>query len=197
MRYLSPGNNGKGGFTLIELLITASIVAFISLAIYSTLDNGVKIWRRASASIPEEDYALFFDKFGRELRNTLKFSPVSFFGSRERLEFPSLVRFGEAGVDAPGKIIYDYDPQKGALQKWRLDISDSYSGREGAPEEALRGVRALNFRYYYYDKESKELLWSDDWPGKDPPLAVRLELEFTGDGQDSVIAKTVSIPVAG
>lgn len=193
----SSRRKSRGGFTLIELLIAVSILSVISLTIYSTLNNGVKIWRRINAAIPEEDYAVFADKFGREVRNTLRFSPIRFFGNRERMEFPSPVRFDELGIETAGKVIYAYDPSKDTLYRWRLDFSEAYIDREGPPEPALEGIKSLRFRYYFYDEEKKEFMWLDEWVREGFPLAVRLEFEFNGGREEGGITKTVSIPVSG
>jgi len=187
----------RGGFTFVELLIAVSILSVISLTVYSTLNNGVKIWRRINTAIPEEDYAVFSDKFGREVRNTLRFSSMRFFGNKDRIEFPSPVRFNELGMETVGKVIYAYDPSKDTLYKWRLDFSQAYTDREGDPESALKGIKSLRFGYYFYDEEKKKFIWLDEWMKEGLPLAVRVELEFDGGKGERGITKTVSVPVSG
>ena len=42
------------GFTLVELFLVSVILSIISLAIYSTLNNGIKIWQKINIETPGE-----------------------------------------------------------------------------------------------------------------------------------------------
>lgn len=196
MRYSVLRN--RNGFTLIELLIVISILSVVALAIYSTLNNGVKIWYRVNTVMPEEDLAVFFDKFGRDITNIMRYNSIRFFGEAERIEFASCVEFQGKGGESVGKTVYAYKPEREILYKWKLDFSDVYNGNEKAPEEALRGIASLRFRYYSYSEEKKEYLWADDWVKEALPLAVRIELEFDAGGNQTIkTVRTFSIPVSG
>lgn len=188
----------RNGFTFIELLIVISILSVVSLAIYSTLNNGIKIWHRVNTVMPEEDLAVFLDKFGRDITNILRYNPIRFFGQADRMEFASRVEFNGNGGESVGKTVYEYSPAKETLYRWKLDFSDVYNGAAKAPEEALRRIASLKFRYYFYNEEKKEYLWADDWVKEALPLAVRIELELDAGGNQAIkTARTFSIPVSG
>ena len=56
-------NKNNKGFTLIEVCLVSAMVAIISLAIYTTFANGIKIWQKAHTEILEEDVSIFFERF--------------------------------------------------------------------------------------------------------------------------------------
>lgn len=204
------------GFTLIEMLIVTAILSVVALAIYATLNNGIKIWQKVNRQLPEEDLNIFFDKFTLDIRNTFKFTGINFSGTIEKVEFPTLVNpvrdYGESGkrydvsngVNSPGlqkrtigKVIYFYDDESKIISREQKDFSQVYSDEKGAIRESLRNVRALKFQYYLYDEQKKECLWQDEWSKEGLPLAVKMELEFDDGAEIKKFTKTVAIPTSG
>jgi hypothetical protein len=95
-----------------------------------------------------------------------------------------------------GKIIYGYDPGNNILYKWGLDYSQTYSGQEGLPAQALKNIKSLKFQFLFYSEDKKEYLWADEWVKEKLPLAVRVELEFKDGSQIDKVTRTLSVPVA-
>ncbi len=187
----------KQGFTLIEMLIVTAILAVISLAIYATFNNGIKIWQRVNKPIPGEGANIFFDKFARDLRNTFKFTGLNFTGGQYRLEFVTLVNSPRLNNRTVGRVIYFYEPETKTLNRQQQDFSQIYNAEETAAQALLNNVKSLKFQYYLYNKEKKEYLWLDEWLRQDLPLAVRIELETNYGGHSDKFTKTVNIPVSG
>lgn len=207
----------KKGFTLIEMVIVTAIISVVALAIYATLNNGIKIWQKVNSQLPEEDLNIFFDKFTLDIRNTFKFTGINFSGTTDKLEFPTLVNpvrdYGQTGKRydvsngvnslrlqkrTVGKLIYTYEPQNQILNRYQVDFAGVYSGETNAgPPQSLKNVRALRFQYYFYDKERKEYLWQDEWSKEGLPLAVKVELEFDDGRETKKFIKTVGIPASG
>lgn len=199
------------GFTLIEMLIVSAILSVVALAIYATLNNGIKIWQKVNRQLPEEDLNIFFDKFALDIRNTFKFTGISFSGTIEKVEFPTLVnpvRKGglSNGVNSlrlqkrtVGKLIYAYEPQNRILNRYQVDFAGIYSGESNAsPQQSLRNVRTLKFQYYLFDEQNKVYLWQDEYVHQEGlPLAVRVELEFDDGKETKKFTKTVGIPTNG
>ena len=52
----------RSGFTLIELLIVAAMLGVVSLAIYSTFNNGLKLWQKVNKPVAGEDADIFFEQ---------------------------------------------------------------------------------------------------------------------------------------
>lgn len=185
----------NSGFSLVEMLVVMVLLSIVSLTIYTTFSNGIKIWQRMNVWLPQEDVNLVFEKFTVDIRNTFRFRPIGFSGSDERLEFPALVNSKVFSDKTVGKVIYELEPHKGLI-KIQQDYSQVYSGQVVNRVMVLSGIKSLRFEYYSYDKEKEEYFWCDNWSSGDPPLAVRLELVLEGMLEDNTFTKTVSIPTA-
>ncbi|MDB4349758.1 prepilin-type N-terminal cleavage/methylation domain-containing protein [Omnitrophica bacterium] len=194
------------GFTLVEMLVVSAIVVVISLAIYTTFNNGIKIWERANETIPEEDLNIFFDRFSSDLRNGFNFKEIEFKGNSDRLEFATLVISPRLKKRTIGQVIYFYDSAARTLKKEERDFSHIFREQEGIVKHALKNVKSLKFYYYFYDDDRKEYFWLEEWKkvkeeekekGKTTPLAVRMIVEFDDETRILEFTKTVSMPVGG
>ncbi len=197
MPYMNIKSN-KSAFTLIEMLIVTAIISVISLAIFSTFNNGIKIWQRVNNPLPGEDTAIFLNKFSRDLRRTFNFEGIEFIGEKDRVEFASLVTSRNLQITTVGKIVYSYNTSNETLDRIEKDFSQIYSGEKGSVIQVLSKITDLNFLYYYYDTEKKEFNWEDSWHKGRFPLAVRLELKINinSDGDIETYVKTVNLPVS-
>ena len=184
----------KIGITLIELLIVTALLSVVSLAMYAVFSNGMKIWQRVNQELPEENLDIFFDKFALDLRNSLKFSGLGFSGEEDRLEFATLVNSWKLKNRTVGKVIYSYDPQKEIINREQRDFSEVYNAEESTPQQLLKNVKSLKFKYYLYDGQKKEYFWEDRWLKEGMPLAVRIELELNNGTKPHKFTKTVNIP---
>ena len=189
--------NDKSSFTLIELVIVTSMMAVIALAIYTTFNNGIKIWQRANSAVLEEDLNIFFDKFGSDLRNCFNSGNIGFFGQKDTLEFATLVNSLRLQKRAIGKVTYSYDSANGSITREQLDSSGLYSGKGDPARELLKNVKSVELYYYFYANERNEYLWDDQWIAGKAPIAVRIELEIEHGNETSRYTKTVSVPVGG
>jgi type II secretory pathway pseudopilin PulG len=197
MHYMRD-NKGIFGFTFVEIIIVMILVSIISLGIFATLNNGLKIWQKASQRLLTEDLNIFFDKFRSDVKNCFKFTGINFLGSEESLELTAIVNSPNLSVSTVGKIIYLYDNADKLLQREVKDFSQIYNGQDGIVTLRLNNIKSLKFEYYYYDKKRNEYLWEKEWTGKsDLPLAIRLTLQLNTSDQDNKFIKTVSIPAGG
>ncbi|MCM8782371.1 MAG: prepilin-type N-terminal cleavage/methylation domain-containing protein [Candidatus Omnitrophica bacterium] len=183
------------GFTLLEMLIVSAILSVVALAIYASLNNGIKIWQMVNKTLPEEDLNIFFDKFSLDIRNAFKFAGINFLGTKDALEFPTLVNSPRLQKRTVGKVIYTYVPRNRMLNRYQVDFDGVYSGEtDRGLLQSLKNVTSLNFQYYFYDKERKEYLWQDEWLKGGLPLAIKVEMEFDNGRETKKFAKTVGIP---
>lgn len=185
----------NNAFTLIEMLIVTAMLSIVSLAVYATFNNGIKIWQKINQEIPAEDMDIFFEKFTSDLKNSLKISSIDFYGQEDRFELPTLVNSRKLGITV-GRVRYRFDYAKGEITRQKMDYSDIYNGGMGIEEALLRNVKSLKFQYYIYDSEKQKYLWQDEQIKQGLPLALRIELELKNNDQTNKFTKTVSIPVS-
>lgn len=187
----------KSGFTLIELLLVVSMLAIVSLSIYATFNNGIKIWQKINRTLPEEDLVILFDKFTSDLNNSLNFDSIKFLGTEGKVELATLVNSPRLQVRTVGKVIYSYDSEAETISREQRDFSHIHSNGEGPVTDTIKNVKFFKFKYYIYDLEKKQYLWQDEWLKEGLPLAVRIELEIEDGSQINKFTRTVSIPISG
>lgn len=188
----------RSGFTLIELLIVTSMLAVVSLAIYATFNNGLKIWQKVNRPLVSADMDIFLDKWTGDLKNSMRSKSFSLRGNSSHLEIPTLVNSAGLGARTVGEAVYSYDPQSKAVSRQQSDVSQLYTRQAVSSIPVLTGLGSLKFEYYYYDKLKKEYLWREEWRGEEGlPLAVKVEFGYDDPARSGVFTKTVSIPVGG
>ncbi|MBU2221413.1 MAG: prepilin-type N-terminal cleavage/methylation domain-containing protein, partial [Candidatus Omnitrophica bacterium] len=151
------------GFTLIELLMVVSMLSVISLAIFSTFNNGIKIWQKVNKQSDREDINIFLDKFVSDLRNTLSFTGISFIGTENKISFPRIVNSKNLVVNTVGRIIYSYDDGARLIFRQQQDFSQVATDKESFNQRVLGNVTSFRFQYYHYDTDKKEYLWLKEW----------------------------------
>lgn len=194
MRYFRRKSKG---FTFIEMLIVTVMMSIISLAIYNTLNNGLKIWQRTNKQFLEQDLFILLDKFSVDATNAFAFGNIGFIGAEDKLEFATVVnsqRFKARGV---GKVFYLYNRESQTLSRQEQDFSQVYSSQENENPETVKNIKSLQFQYYFYDPQRQNYVWDYSWTGANLPIAIRIEFEFGEDENTRKFVKTVSIPVGG
>jgi hypothetical protein len=172
------------------------LLAFVSMAIYAILNNGLKIYKRVIQDVPQEQLAIFFDKFSYDVRNAIVFSDLVFSGTYDGFETAAFVNSPTLRITSPGKVGYFFDRGSGVIYRQQRDISQLYLKEEGRTVVMLSNVKDARFSYYFYDKEIKDYVWDYTWAGQELPRAVRLEIQWDDGRQVSEFTRTVSIPVS-
>ena len=184
------------GLTLVEMLIVSMVLGVISIAINSTLNSGVRVWRKINQELPQEAINIFFDKFTTDLHNTFVSANIKFAGDDEQLELPTLVTSRRFSGRLPGKVIYAYDKGKSELFRQIRDYSDVYSDKQGPIQSVIKNIHSLKFTYYFFETERKYYTWVDIWKKEWLPQAVRVELEIKDADKIKQFTRTVSIPLS-
>lgn len=182
------------GFTLVELMLVTLMLAVVSLAIYSTLNNGIKIWQKINRQMPEEDLNIFFDKYISDLKASFKIAGLGFSGKEEGMEFATLIDSPQLQMRTVGQAHYFYDDSSKTLSREQRDYSQIYKGESRGLQPMISDLKSCKFSYFFYDKETKEYVWKKEWSREDLPLAVRVTLDFDRDNQTVTYVKTVNIP---
>lgn len=201
----------KRGLTFVEVLITCFMVALIGIAVYSCLINGLKAWARVQQKLPEEDVAIFFDKFFNDVSNSFQYPRMGFIGNQTSFGFPAIIIQSEQSgqnADVPnravGRCAYNFNAAQGCLEKAQETYSDFSENKAPHFFCILSDVEAFVFSYYFYDNEKEEFAWSSEWPppeGKpqdaNMPLACRAQITLGYGKKTYGYTKVVSLPLAG
>ncbi|MCX5694078.1 MAG: prepilin-type N-terminal cleavage/methylation domain-containing protein [Candidatus Omnitrophica bacterium] len=185
------------GFSLVELLVVTAMLGIISLAIFSTFNNGFKVWQKINKPLAEEDLGIFFDKLAQDLSNCVKSSSILFTGDASSFGVPTLVNSSRLKVNSLGLVVYSYDQQSGLLYREQKDFSQLYNHQDASPVVLLKNISFLKFEYYYFDKQEQKYVWKEEWSGAGLPLAVRVGLNLNDSSETDKIIRTINIPISG
>ena len=183
------------GFTLVEVLIVTIILAIISLAIFSTFSNGLKIYNRINSEVTMADTVIFCDRFGQDLRNSFNFTLIKFSGKPEELEFASIINSPRMQKRSISRVKYAWDPSSEKIQRFTSDYSGVYSQEEASARHSLDKVKSCALSYYYFDNQTRDFIWAEEWNKEGLPVAVRMELEFK-DKPEVKFTRSFGIPIA-
>src|SRR4030042_1658061 len=189
---------GRRGFTFVEIMIVTTLIGVVSLAIYSSLSQGIKIWQRVNSVVADEDINIFFEKLGRDLRNSFEYNKIKFIGERDRLTFATLVASNstQPGLNFnAGEVSYFFDKNSQSLMRVQNNISQIYEEQDVAKDTLLSPVGSLNFQYYFYDAQEEKYLWQEEWMEGHLPRAVKIEFEFNPGGSARQFVRIARIPI--
>jgi type II secretory pathway component PulJ len=196
-------NNARAikSFTLTEMLLVVSLIAMVSLALYHSIANGLKIWDRSQRFRVEEDIAFFLDKLGVDVHNTFAYSSIPWEGKENEISFPTIVRTlkdkhissGRIDyVEQIGKVEYLFDKINFALYRRQANYGQAVKKRFGPWQVLAHPVRSVRFSYLskgedngVWERDTQEIL----------PTAVRVDIELVEDsGEIRRITRLISIP---
>ena len=202
MKKFKKINISHQAFTFVEMLLVVSMIAIISIALFNTFLNGMKIWDRGYRDITEEDVSLFFEKFVTDLRNSVDYSLLPFEGKGDRISFATLERTkkdarkskGSVGyVNEVGRVEYYFDSVKKALFRRQANYSQSLKKRFSNTRLLIPNVTSQRFQYAHNDNGDYIF---EDFAEEFIPSIVSVTIEF-GSTMPRKMQKLVAIPVGG
>ena len=197
----------RKAFTLVESILVVSLIAVVGVAVYHALANGLDVWKRSRAFSSDEDVAIFFDKFERDLHNAFRYRTLPFKGEAKSITFPTIVHVPvdpkhptwnrEEYVDLMGVVEYSYDAAQESLYRRQANYGQATQGKFEEARPLAGRIHSLSFRYYYPSpgEEKGELV--DEYEGELPSAVyVALEMQETTGGS-RIFTRLVNIPSAG
>lgn len=190
------GQKSRRAFTLVELLIASAIFALVSVAVYSTFNSGMNVWRRVKeVNIEQRKIVLKLEKLAREIRQTFKYENIGFAGDKEKIYFAQVLDSELV------RITYSFDKDKKTLSRGVNSLEEILEEKEDKEKKLepeytayLSNIADLSFSYFYFDTEENAHLWKEEWKEEEGlPLAIKLEIE-TQDEKN--YAETIFIPVS-
>ncbi len=183
------------GFTLVEMLLVAAILSVLGLTLGAAVNNGVNIWNTINGVSFDGDIAIFFDKIAFDIRNTMDYQGIDFYGEKELLSLPVFV-IASDGKPLPGRRTYRMGKKGSTIERKEEDFYQLYEEKGSAYKTVLDNIEHCEFIYYVYDKDMKEYLWVEEIK-ETKPVAVRVKAGIKDNaGKVHVYTRTIDIPVA-
>lgn len=190
----------KKGFTLVEMVLVTSLIAVISLALFHSLVNGLKVWEISMVYNGEEDASIFFDKISQDLRNATDYSLIKFDGSEDKLSFATIVKTVDSRatpqteyISQIGKVEYEFDKLHNTLLRRQGNYGQAISGEFDPARPLFEAVKFVKFSYYLIDAD--RMVMKDRVPDGQWPVAVIVEIGFAAPGEQlNTMSKVISIP---
>ena len=189
-------------FTLIEILLVLSLLSMISIAVFRTLANGLKIWDKRSKSAMQEDVLIFFEKINVDLQNTVTYSKIPFEGKRQRISFASVIKIPvderirsekDEYTDQIGRVEYDFDKSQKALYRRQANYSQALKNKFGPKRLLVQGLSSVEF-VYGYKKGNSYFLFEEAQEGGIPAM-IRVKLHFLDGHEEKDTMRFMVIPV--
>jgi prepilin-type N-terminal cleavage/methylation domain-containing protein len=192
------------GVTLIEVLIAVSIVGFLGGVLYTTLAQGIRIWRLANRENPKLNFIFLLEKMNSDVRNSFAYSEMTFSGSPDSFEFytapPSFDTQPAESIKKPVLVRYYFDRNNRAINKTEKEFStgtNSVLTSSENDELVADRISECQFEYYFYDKMSKSYYWKNSWHEPCFPYGIRLKLDYGDSTKARNLTRIISVPIGG
>ena len=176
------------GFTLVEILVALTLLAVVSLILYSSLHFGVLAWDRgATHSRAAEEVSLAQLLLQREISNAYPLfivgdathKKIDFGGRQTRLNFlaPAPALFGAAGMV---RFTVSQEPD-GATERLVVSVRQELANDNEPPlaESLISNLRSVEFSYYGSDGETAAPQWVNEWVDRmQLPQLIRIRVRF-------------------
>ena len=151
----------RNAFTLVEVLLVSSLIAVLSLAVFRSFGNGLKLWARADHLNRDAEVGIFLDKMAEDLRSTVAISNIPFKGISTEIAFPAVVmtqadvksaRSSEGFIDQIGAVRYRFDPSTHTI--FRSQANYAQALKEQWLQEQVAIVMGINDLAIHYESIS-------------------------------------------
>jgi prepilin-type N-terminal cleavage/methylation domain-containing protein len=195
--------NHRRAFTLTEVLLVSAMFAVISLAVFNAFSNGFKLWARGQHVMAEGDMAIFLDRIGEDLRQTVIISGIPFKGDSTQLAFPAIIlgptdgngsRGPEGTGDQIGAIGYVFNPAEKAIYRTQANYGQALKTQWSGPVEVASLIEDISMRYYFKGDSSLDVKSQTD---EGVPMGIMIDVQFMMDGQIRHMRRFLLIPVGG
>ncbi|MFH1593491.1 MAG: prepilin-type N-terminal cleavage/methylation domain-containing protein [Candidatus Omnitrophota bacterium] len=203
----------RKGFTFLELLVAMTIFAIIAASLYSTLNAGIRMYRKGNYLIQDNQrLRVFFDTLSRDLRNAIPDigeedeATIASEWSADSISFPTIVNVYSQEKkrlsESPAKVTYVFKKESGQLIRKYAGLEQGFNEDLAVEEIMLEKFEAsvvkefkLSYAYEIFDGEYE---WRGDWKMEGKiPRGVKVELILGSEDTKSeeAIEKTIFIPM--
>lgn len=192
-------DGGCAGLTLIELLVSISILSVVGGAILLALYSGILVWEKAGGYDQKRiEVMLALEDLERDARNSFPFYAIAFVGNATSVKFAGTRN--EATDEGPARgfceIEYSFDPSSHVLSRRVSGFPDAGTG-DGVARRVITGAASVKVTYADIpERAGATPVWLEEWNSRDRlPMALRVDLEFSGTGEPISITRTIDLPV--
>lgn len=189
------------GFTLTEILLVCAMFAVISLAVFNAFSNGFKLWGRGQQVMVEGDMAIFLDRLGEDLRQTVLISGIPFKGDSMKVSFPAIILAPTDGSRGPeefgaqiGAVQYTFDPSDGKIYRSQAVYGQALKSQWSLHVEVASQIEDITIRYYFTADKGLDVKSQTD---QGIPMGVMVDVQFMRDGEMRHMRRFLLIPVGG
>ncbi|MBF0570107.1 MAG: hypothetical protein HQL18_04980 [Candidatus Omnitrophica bacterium] len=195
-----PALRSISAFTLVEVLLVTTLTAGMSVAIFSCLSNGLRLWDRSRLLMVEEDVAFLMDRFSGDVRNSFPFTALAFSGGEHEVSFPTIVmgrtdragsRAAEVYGDGLGRVRYSFDAGSGILTRRSANYSQAVNDSWGEPQVMVKGLTGVRLRYLVAGSSDYRSIQD---PGDPFPAGIEIEIRFMSGSSEKIMKRFVPIP---
>jgi hypothetical protein len=188
---------------LTEVLLVSVMFTLISLAVYHAFSNGFKLWARGQHVMVEGDMAIFLDRIGEDLRQTVTISGIPFKGDSTQLEFPAIIlaptdehgsRAHEETGPQIGAIGYKFDPAQKKIFRTQAVYGQALKKQWQEPVEVAKEIEDVSMRYYFTADRGLQVKVQAD---QAVPMGIMIDVQFMIDGEIRHMRRFLLVPVAG
>lgn len=194
--------DSKAGFALLEVLIGIAMLGMLATIVSGSLTFGRRVWERADAISQSGLQLAGFGYLRRQISQAAIIPPTDlsfgvqaaeFDGRPERLSFAAFLPSERDGVELPYMLSLEKPTAEGALVvSFAPLLETGESGQKRPPVRVLKGLRAIEFRYFGRSIDGDGARWYGRWEGQ-PWLPEIVEIALTiADGEETV-ERTLSI----
>lgn len=190
--------NRHGGFSLIELLIAVTLIAATAAVVAMAFAAGLRVYDRArQLGGPYGGALVAQEVMQRDLRNTVLTRLTVFRGETSWAEIPSVIR-RQAPDDVGeylGMIRYEYIRDTRSLDRVAV-LYLAPDRTEQRRETLVTGLEGIELTYGESGAaQSSGEAWRDSWTSRtNLPVAVRIAMRITQDGEQRELRQTVAMP---
>jgi hypothetical protein len=157
----------KTGITLIELLIVVALMGAVNVAIYSVFSLGLKVWEQRQRASTEQDLAIFFEHFTRDLNRTFYHSMIDLEGGMHHVSFPTVLQVPPDSRGLPsvreavpqiGQVVYSYDSARKRLLRKQARYASVQQQKYDSIQIMAQGIESFQIQYVYIVDNGVEIV---------------------------------------
>ena len=166
---------------MVEVFLVAALLGMVLLAIFSTYNAGIRIWRSIKELKLVEDRRFFIaiEKIRKELMGYIRdFDDISFEGDdKEGLSFPSI-----SNLDIV-KVTYHFDKNRDGLLRKVVRFSDSLKDKMEERTTELFDADDVQLYYLFYDAGEETGDWITCFTEEEEGIPEAIRFDITRKGE--------------